>query len=166
MHTKQLPDREGRGARGGWTQAWLQPAFSSLSPSPFFFPSCLTKVGGVEGGCPAPATAWGRGHGGSLVPLCSAQLQKHPGKEIDQQLLQNRLFAGRKLVTPNRAFRMGKGPSSLSAEPGLTVTEEGVSLGKINAARYTQTRCPSVFIQQAALLIQRAGVLQPTLPFR
>lgn len=61
---------------------------------------------------------------------------------------------------------MGKGPSSVSAEPGLTVTEEGVSLGKINAARYTQTRCPSVFIQQAALLIQRAGVLQPTLPFR
>lgn len=54
----------------------------------------------------------------------------------------------------------------MSAEPGLTVTEEGVSLGKINAARYTQTRCPSVFIQQAALLIQRAGVLQPTLPFR
>lgn len=60
--------------------------------------------------------------------------------------------------------RMGKGPSSVSAEQG--VTEEGVSLGKINAARYTQTRCPSVFIQQAALLSQRAGVLQPTLHFR
>ena len=120
-------------------------------------PTCIGLLGPHRLPCflpPSPRHGeWGQSPqllgGGGLDALCCKTIQHGLPlrKQIDQELLRNPLFAGQKLVTPTQrgGWRVGTAPLHCLLRRGDS-TEEGASLGKVNAAQ-TQTQYPSIFIR-------------------